>query len=272
MMMRHIPQPSSWNFKFYSGSGTGNTFLIADMFHRFKGFSLSDIKAPLIDALKLHSKDSGLVFEQLASDLYKMMVIEKDGSESSFCGNGARVFAHYLYTVKNIPLARLEIENKIILLGKNEWPISSDEESFFVECGMPNYLGLYQFDDISFGNFIVCGEPHLITNDFFDIERLIDVARRIREFQSINVSCIKKNSILTYERGVEDVTQSCGSACIAATHFSQINKLIDLKKKITEWNCLGGTNWIETGKFSLIGHSFLDERELIIGNNNIKIT
>lgn len=254
-MMRHLQLPSNCSFNFYAGHGTGNSFLIADITGKY--VSPKKIKASLIDALHRENKDSGLILEKINAKLYKMHVIERDGSESSFCGNGARVLAHYLHLTKKIELANLQVGNKKIPFGKHK-------DGYFVECGEPINLSSCQIGEYTFGKFIVCGEPHLVTNDFFNLNKLKEVGTKIRESESINVSCIISNNIMTYERGVHDVTLSCGSACVAATKYSLlnyflVNYLLELKDKILPWKCLGGTNYVDITNFSLIGESFLEE-------------
>lgn len=256
-MMRLAQLPSNCSFKFYAGHGTGNSFLIADITEKY--ISPKMIKASLIDALHREKKDSGLIFEKINNRLYKMHVIEKDGSESSFCGNGARVLAHYLYLTKNIEIARLKVGNKEIPFGKHK-------DGYFVECGDPINLSTFQMGKYTFGKFIVCGEPHLITQDFFNLNELKEVGNKIRETESINVSCVISNNIMTYERGVHDVTLSCGSACVAATKYSLLNYFLELKDKILPWKCLGGTNYVDITNFSLIGESFLEEINPKISN------
>lgn len=250
-MKKRIPQQSNWASKFQLASATGNTFLIADI----SGFSLQKFKASLIDALINQNKDTGLLFRHIHKDLYRMYVIEKDGSESAFCGNGARVFAQYLYETKKIELARLKLKEGLepIYFGKHE-------KGAFVQCGVPEFLLSFQFEDNTLQMFQVCGEPHFITHDFFDADHLKLLAKEIRKDISTNVSCIKDNKILTYERGVEDITLSCGSACIAATEYSLMNNLRKPNKMIIDWECLGGINLvdIEGFKFSLIGLSQIE--------------
>lgn len=251
-MMPHILQLSNLNFKFYSASGTGNTFLIADITNKY--VSPKKIKTPLIFALRRENKDSGLIFEKINPKLYKMRVIEKDGSESSFCGNGARVLARYLHKTTGITLSKLIIENdKKLIFGKK------NNNEYYIECGRPIQLPSIKIQNIKLHHFNVCGEPHLITDNFFDQLKLYLIAKLINKSNSINVSCINGQYIITYERGVNNITQSCGSACIAATQFRLNNTSIIFDNNMMPWYCLGGTNFVETKKFILFGETELEE-------------
>ncbi len=247
-MMRHRQPPLSLNYNFYFGSATGNTFLITES-------PLKKIKGVLINELKDKSIDSGLVIKKIKNNFYKMHVIEKDGSESAFCGNGARVIAHYLYEQHGIELARLQIENNDegILLGKKG-------SGYFVKCGQPEILPPLSTNEYTFQKFIVCGEPHLITDNFFDPDKLKSFFNLFNKHRSINVSCINNNNILTYERGVDAITQSCGSACIAATQYMLMRRCYIYDKNKMPWHCPGGTNFVDIKTFDLSGETFLEER------------
>lgn len=246
MMMKQKQHLSDYVFRFHNANANGNTFLITQINNEA---SLSKVKGPVIDRLNIYSRDSGLVFYEINHNLYKMHVIEKDGSESNFCGNGARALANYLYTFNQIILAKLQIKNGEINFGKKG-------DKFFVECGRPHSLDSLKIDKYSFDRFNVCEEPHLITTNFFDGDKLISIAKKINETESTNVSCIKNQKILTYERGVNGITKSCGSACMAATQYKLNYR--SYKNKIMIWRCLGGDNIIDTETYSLMGHAQLE--------------
>jgi diaminopimelate epimerase len=238
-------QLSEYNYKIHTGSGTGNNFLIINAHDTIPS---QEMKEFLICKIKIKSIDSGLIFQYIDNGLYKMHVIEKDGSESIFCGNGARVFAHFLYETKKIESAKLQIKDNEITLGKNEY-------GFFVECKKPEHLETLIIENLLFHKFKVCGEPHLITSDFFHNNTLKCIARKIQKTHSVNVSCIQHNRIITYERGVNCITKSCGSACIAATQFKIYSGFLG---EIMSWICLGGINKINTKTFSLTGNTTLN--------------
>ncbi len=246
MMRKLTPPPSDYGYRFFNGSGSGNSFLISDI---SDGTPLNKIKGFLVNDIIRLKKDSGLVFKKIGNSLYKMHVIEKDGSESSFCGNGARVFAHYIFYKHKIEIAKLLTENKEINFGKNN-------SGFFVECGKPSILEPLEIDGYLFERFNVCGEPHLVTSFFFDDNKLRELSKKIQKSHSINVSCIKNQKILTYERGVEDITKSCGSACIAATQYRLTYR--SYKNKKMPWECIGGINFVDIEIFSLTGNTHID--------------
>lgn len=246
MMMRQKQRLLDCDFRFYNANANGNTFLISQVNDEA---SLYKIKGFVVDRLNSYCRDSGLIFYEVNDNLYKMHVIEKNGSESQFCGNGARALANYLFVFNQVILARLQVKNNEIIFGKKG-------NNFFVECGRPQHFGLFKIDKYTFDRFNVCGEPHLITSNFFSGDKLILIAKKIQETESINVSCIKNRKILTYERGVEWITKSCGSACVAATQYKLNNK--NYKNKNMLWKCLGGDNYVDSETFSLTGHTQLE--------------
>ncbi|MES2345650.1 MAG: hypothetical protein V4494_06930, partial [Chlamydiota bacterium] len=88
-----MEQQQSIYAKFIAAESCGNTFLIYEIPSRD---DLKYIQNALIDRLKIEGRDSGLILQEIKPNIWQMFVVEKDGSISSFCGNGAKAVALYL--------------------------------------------------------------------------------------------------------------------------------------------------------------------------------
>ena len=161
---------------------------------------------------------------------FRMRLFNADGSEAEMCGNGARCIAKYAYlnkicgknavfsTPSGIMRAFIdESSDKVDLdLGRIKFPNG-------VTCQKISAQGI-ELDYV----FITVGVPHCVIFaddlDMNDREKLFSLGREIRNDsrfpKGANVNFVKKidNNIwnITYERGVEDLTESCGTGSIAA--------------------------------------------------------
>jgi len=212
--------------RFYSTSG--NRFIILNC--PFRKFGESE-QQRLVQMLIEHEQDSGLLIEHAQEELWNMRVIEKDGSESSFCGNGAVAVSKYLYDI--LRTERALLRNPVGTCNLRYFP---ETNSGSLQINASHVLceeGVYR----------VLGEPHVILER--PTEEIHEYAGRFRD---VNVSCIErfdlndgKNRyrIRTYERGVNAVTRSCGSACFSA--FFHLRKK-DPNLLSAEFHCPGGIN------------------------------
>jgi diaminopimelate epimerase len=167
-----------------------------------------------------------------------MRIFNSDGSEAEMCGNGARVLARYAFE-KNIAgksmsfttgagLIKATVEPPYAELDIGSIDISA---AFFGEFAsafwiVPNKVFTYIF--------VIVGIPHCVVfvddydavseSDKVNIGR--DLSRDYEHFpEGSNVSFAEiiksENSeydeikAVTYERGVEDLTESCGTGCVA---------------------------------------------------------
>lgn len=199
---------------FQKYQGTGNDFIMVDCV-RQNGL---DVSAALVQ--QLCNRRFGIGADGLICILdhdeydFEMRYYNSDGSRS-FCGNGARcavAFAHKIGLFDN-KAAFLAID------GVHE--ASWDGESAHLKMGDVNSI---KFDGDAY--VIDTGSPHYISfvPDLDDIE-IIDFGKKIRysepyKTKGINVNAVKvinNNTLemLTYERGVEDETFSCGTGATA---------------------------------------------------------
>lgn len=198
---------------FYKYHGTGNDFVMIDgRDGRF--FSAQQIRSLCNRHFGIGS--DGLLIIRNDDELdFKMEFFNPDGSEATFCGNGARCivkFANQLGIVEN----KCEFVAKD---GKHSAEILNDK----VSLRMIDIADIKVFDDLIYLN---TGTHH--TAVFVDDVEAIDinsVAAKIRfdnRFSPLgtNVNFIQAYEdgikVRTYEKGVEAETLSCGTGVVAS--------------------------------------------------------
>lgn len=194
--------------------GTGNDFVMLD---NRKG-EFDEINSETISKLcnrRFGIGADGLIWiKKHDSYDFEMRYFNADGSRS-FCGNGARcavIFAKTLGLFENsVSFLAIDgahhafIKEDIVNIKMNDVnAVDKDGEALVINTGSPHYI---QFVD--------------------DLEKvdIVSVGKEIRfsekyKNEGINVNLLSKNntgiSLLTYERGVENETLSCGTGATAA--------------------------------------------------------
>lgn len=167
----------------------------------------------------------GLILVDASGGLF-MHYFNSDGTEASFCGNGARCFVLFCH-LKEIAKGRIEFMTgsgrhigEVVAGGvRISMPPAGLHERLSLEVGGRRY----EMDLVS------AGVPHAVIllgpGENVDVD---SVGSKIRSHpalgaQGANVDFVSGDSgngfsIRTYERGVESETLACGSGCIAAAH------------------------------------------------------
>ncbi len=171
--------------------------------------------------------DGVLVLESSLSALFKMRIINADGSEAEMCGNGARCIAMYAY-LKGITGKVLKFET---LSGIINAEIGEGQVKIQLTKASNIQLNM-KIDNYPIVHSINTGVPHavLLVDDVEAID-VVTTGREIRYHQAFKPAGTNVNfveiidgahiKVRTYERGVEDETLACGtgssaSACICA--------------------------------------------------------
>lgn len=196
----------------------GNTFFIFDCLDRkFTDQEWEEFRQRIWDSFNAEVDD--ILVLRKAGVHIKMHVLEPDGTEADFCGNGARAVGFYLRR-------RYGGQEFLLTSRSGLHAFLYEEELCFVEMGKPLAHGKWTLGSYTF-QLVDCVEPHLVTADFFDGDLLTELGRRInREWredfpQGINVNCFRYHEeqleVLTFERGIYAITKACGtgsSACV----------------------------------------------------------
>lgn len=210
--------------------GNGNDFIVLEnLSDAYSSKGLSRLARLL--CRRGHSVGAdGLLVVKLGGDGFDftMRLFNADGSEAEMCGNGARALARYAFEKKlagasmrfstlaglmqacvEPPYAELDMGD--IPLGKERGVMKSWGFSFsymFLTVGVPHcVLFMEDYDELS--DYIKAEVGEEVSHDFSLFPK------------GTNVTFVQRlagdeTKAVTYERGVEELTKSCGTGCVAA--------------------------------------------------------
>lgn len=197
-------------FKKYQG--TGNDFVIISGME--KSIQLTNTQIHHICDRRFGVGADGLIILQPAKDYdYEVVYYNSDGSQS-FCGNGTRCAVHFAHQ-----LGLFQNNTRFLAIdGAHEASIAEDEvalkmndvdswevinEDYELNTGSPHFV-----------RFV----PDLDSEDITETGKNVRYSDRYRN-EGINVNLVSVNDVglkmLTYERGVEAETFSCGTGATA---------------------------------------------------------
>lgn len=211
--------------------GTGNDFILFD-----NRSNLLDTKNIEMYKTLCHRRfgigADGVIFIQHHADYdFEMVYLNADGRPSSMCGNGGRCVVAFAKKLGIISQAT----RFLAIDGEHEAAVLKNGQVSLKMIDVP------QIDQFQKAYILNTGSPHYV--EFTDNLAAIDVyqqGKNIRnsphfKAEGINVNFVQpeKDSlhIATYERGVEDITYSCGTGvvacCIASAFHQQKEGLIE---------------------------------------------
>ena len=171
----------------------------------------------------------GLVLLTFASDA--CVYVESyncKGSSANMCFNGLRCVACYLE--KNgisAPPYNLQTNYGVVTAAPNK---NSTKLFFEPPSCTVTPIPLHQYPFLQVRYFAPIADPHLVVtvdrSDFenIDFPKMAASLRRSTDLypNGTNVHLISENNstwrIKSFERGIENETEACGSACVASTH------------------------------------------------------
>ncbi|MEA3513420.1 MAG: diaminopimelate epimerase [Campylobacterota bacterium] len=197
---------------------SGNTFVI---FHTNERKDYSNLA---IEVCKSENTDGLIVVVPHMVYDFEWLFYNNDGSTASMCGNGTRAVAHYAY------------ENELtgtymkFLTGAGEIDCSVDGDIVETTMIEPKVLK-NSFEELGYTWWMVdTGVPHLVTIvedlELFDLD--ICSKMRYKYNANVNFANVKDSALYvrTYERGVENETQACGTGMVASFLYTLNNNLI----------------------------------------------
>lgn len=167
-------------------------------------------------------------------EMYDWEFFNSDGSIAEMCGNASRCVGSLVWE------KTLNKELKIVKVNSKAGPFlvkKLSKQLFTTEMPKP-----VQFiKKLSFGFFVDSGVPHLVVKSKPDADLALKLRSDKTEFpQGTNVTFIefdkdlnhsnsKKINAVTFERGVDDFTQACGTgACAAAfVYLKEYNHVLN---------------------------------------------
>lgn len=237
-------------------NGNGNDFIVIENLNNERSSEeLSRLAKCLCTRRHSIGADGLLVVEVSESAHFKMRLFNRDGSEAEMCGNGARCICRYACD-RNIAPSDMIFET---LAGTyraqvDGWEVKIDMG--LLDLRNARYRQKISIDDKEIQyNYMEVGVPHCVVflDDLlkYPREELLRIGRALRyntsHFpQGVNVNfaeIIDKSHIhlITYERGVEDLTKSCGTGSASGVIVSRV--IHDMDNPVIVRN-LGGENRI----------------------------
>lgn len=211
-------------------SASGNDFLITTAFRRANRASL---------AQKLCNRHNGIGADGLVVLLphsrfaYRWEFYNADGSKADMCGNASRCVAHYAYANKIAP------KNHSFLSGAGEIKVRVERNEVEVNLGKVRILreNLLESYGESHFNFTLLdsGVPHLVAfvSNLNSAQNLAFLKNLCDKYNAnVNLAFIADRDtieLLTYERGVENITLACGTGMCAVYYLAKTQNLINDK-------------------------------------------
>ena len=211
--------------------GAGNSFVLTENLHgELQGEDLQNLALRLCSGRSGHDADGMIVVVPASDADFGMLFYNADGSLGEMCGNGARCLARYGVEhglVHDAKAIRLRATAGLVT-GRQ-----LSEERYEVRLNDPTVVDLHRPAE-ALGRVWDCaylelgcpGIPHAVVetpeDDFADRDALRERGRALRQSAAFpkgaNVSFVCPEGAgrvraVTYERGVEDFTLSCGTGC-----------------------------------------------------------
>ena len=216
--------------RFTKMNGNGNDFLVLDNRKReFSAKQLSSMAVNLCRRREAVGADGILAVEPSQRLDFTMRLFNRDGSEGEMCGNGARCLARYAFEEK-IAAAEMSFETlggdqHAVVDGKRAAldlsPVNAVDALLNGECEFNGEKIVYHYIVVGVPHAVVFEENTRSNEEYFAIGRCM--RNRLDLFPNgANVNfAVKRNdeengyTAVTYERGVEDLTLSCGTGSTA---------------------------------------------------------
>ncbi|MCS6903901.1 MAG: diaminopimelate epimerase [Bacteroidia bacterium] len=223
---------------------TGNDFIIIAKEQAQFDLNNPNIISKLCNRRFGIGADGLIIYQPHSIYDFEMFYHNADGLPASFCGNGARAIVEYAYSknlIGNKGIFKAIDGNhffayapgKISIQMHVQSQISRLEENIFeVNTGSPHYIE-------------ITTSPLPRTEEFLKKARAIRYNSSYR-LKGINVNLVSlqatKIEMMTYERGVENLTLSCGTGVTAAALVAQ--KYYHFTSPI-EVHTLGGVLYVQ---------------------------
>jgi diaminopimelate epimerase len=215
------------NTPFFKIQGTGNDFVAFDF--RATGFPVDKLKSlaqSICDRRFGIGADGILALfpPELPNTQYTMVYLNADGSDAGMCGNGGRCIARLAHTL-GIPT------DHSFSVHLKPYSVNVNDES--VALKFPAEPEIATFLDDIYGKIEVLntGTEHICIkvssqSELLNLDHLKSEGRRLRYDDRFAPKGTNVNfyfptaddsiNLITYERGVEDLTLSCGTGSLAA--------------------------------------------------------
>lgn len=225
--------------RFVKYSSSGNDFLIFQSFERDDG-SRSSLAKRVCERHNGIGAD-GMVVLLLGQDCkdyaYKWEFYNADGSKARMCGNASRSIGHYAFAEGIAPR-----KHSFLTQAGNIGVEIDESDTSLVQSDLGAYTMMEECViesnpySVSTWALLDTGVPHLV--GFVSDKKMLTYTKdgllkdlREKYNANVNLAYVENDRIfyMTYERGVEDITQACGTG--AAAVFAMALRLGFCEKK-----------------------------------------
>lgn len=206
-------------------AGTGNDFIVFDnRSGRFTGEEVDFFSGICRRRISVGA-DGVILVEKGKSAPVRMRYFNRDGNESTMCGNGARCTGYYAWKKGFVQKNDFMLE---AMDGLHRIEVLDDEVALGMvkPNGFRSGYGIIREPELKEGGFIDTGVPHYVIFvkdvDLVDVEKFGVFYRKHEVFPNgANIDFVQlmednRIRVRTYERGVEEETLSCGTGCVAS--------------------------------------------------------
>lgn len=211
-------------------SANGNDFLITTA---IKSANRANLAKKLCDRHDGVGADGFVVLLPHDRFAYRWEFYNADGSKANMCGNASRCIAHYAVAHKIAP------KNHSFLSGAGAIKVRVVRDMVEVNLGKVRILKeniVESFGDLKLDfSLLDSGVPHLVT--FVSNKTKSELAQNLvflktlrdKYNANVNLAVITDKStieLLTFERGVENITLACGTGMCAVYFLAKSQNLI----------------------------------------------
>jgi len=214
-------------------NGNGNDFLVINnMDLKYGGETLSSYAKALCRRRESLGADGILVTEPSEIHDFKMRLFNRDGTEGEMCGNGARCIARYALLKGMVKKPEMTFETlggrvDAVVKGSSVAiklsPVNVSNLVLNAPASVEGYDFNYTLLSVGVPHTVIFEKKRLDSEDHY--RRLGRAIRLRRDLfpEGANINFVSPRGtyeegldVLTYERGVEDLTLSCGTGSTAS--------------------------------------------------------
>jgi len=213
-------------------NGNGNDFLVIDnMDLKYSSEQLFEMAKKICRRREAVGADGLLIAEPSSKAEFKMRLINRDGSEGEMCGNGARCMARFAYengiakndemqfeTLGGLVSASVHGNHAALKLS----PVSVKDVPVDRPASVNGYNFNYTFLNVGVPHTVIFEEMHRTEEEYRKLGRGVrGMADLFPQGTNVNFAVPRAErdgglDVVTFERGVEDLTLSCGTGSTAS--------------------------------------------------------
>lgn len=228
--------------KFNKMCAGGNDFIIVDNRESILPEDKSSLAKKICQRRFSVGADGLLLLENSSQTDFRMRIFNPDGSEPEMCGNGACCITRFAH-LRGIAEKRMSFET-----GAGQMEAEIVDEGVKLQMGEPNNIGLNLEIPLKEGKYtlhkINTGVPHAVSFvdnlEEVDVKGLGSQIRYHSQFQPegtnadfVQVVDGRTLKMRTYERGVEDETDACGTGAVAAATIAfSLKKVTEIPVRV----------------------------------------